>query len=141
MQLRKYILPVVAGVLAGMILQSFGEKAIHTAYPPPAGLSFSDKAAIASYMSQVPVAAMLLQLLNYALCAVVAGVVATMFSGRVHSRPAIVAGSLITLASVANIFMLPGQPMWFSAMSVVLHVPGAMLGYALSRVSAPAVGR
>lgn len=133
MGVRKYILPVVAGVMAGMMLQAFIEKGIHAMYPPPPGLDFRDKVAIANYMAQVPVAAMLLQLLNYLVCSLIAGAVATLLSGRAISRPALVVGGVITLASVANIVMLPGQPLWFLAVTLVTHIPAALMGYALVR--------
>lgn len=133
MSIRKYILPVVAGVMAGMMLQAFAEKGIHSVYPPPPGLDFRDKVAIASYMAQVPASAMMLQLLNYLVCSLIAGAVATLISGRVISRPALAVGIVITLASIANVFMLPGQPVWFVVISLLMHIPAALVGYALAR--------
>ncbi|MBX2905849.1 MAG: hypothetical protein KF744_07420 [Taibaiella sp.] len=133
MGIRKYILPVVAGVMAGMMVQAFIEKAIHASYPPPPGLDFRDKVAIANYMAQVPIAAMMMQLVNYFACSLLAGAVATLLSGRVISRPALVVGGIITLASVANMVMLPGQPLWFLVTTLLLHIPAALLGYALAR--------
>ena len=133
MGIRKYILPVVAGVMAGMMLQAFIENGIHAMYPPPQGLDFRDKTAIANYMAQVPASAMMLQLLNYFVCSLLAGAVATLFSGRAVSRPALIVGVIITLASVANMLMLPGQPLWFLAVTLLLHIPAALLGYAIAR--------
>ena len=133
MTVRKYILPVVAGVMAGMMLQAFIENGIHAMYPPPPGLDFKDKAAIANYMTQVPASAMMLQLLNYFVCSLLAGAVATLFSGRAVSSPALIVGVVITLASVANIIMLPGQPLWFLVVTLILHIPAALLGYAAAR--------
>jgi len=133
MGVRKYILPVVAGVMAGMMLQAFIEKGIHFMYPPPPGLDFRDKTAIANYMAQVPIAAMLLQLFNYFVCSLLAGAVATLLSGRAMSRPALVVGVVITLGSVANIVMLPGQPLWFLAVTLITHIPAALMGYAIAR--------
>jgi len=133
MGIRKCILPVVAGVMAGMMLQAFIEKGIHSMYPPPPGLDFRDKVAIANYMAHVPASAMALQLLNYFICSLIAGAVATLLSGRAMSRPALVVGVVITLASVANIVMLPGQPFWFVAVTLIIHVPAALIGYAVAR--------
>jgi hypothetical protein len=133
MGIRKYILPVVAGVMAGMMVQAFIEKAIHSMYPPPPGLDFRDKVAIANYLAQVPTSAMMLQLGNYFVCSLLAGAVATLLSGRVISRPALAVGIIITLASVANIFMLPGQPVWFLVITLLLHIPAALFGFALAR--------
>ncbi len=128
MRKTRYVLPVVAGVMSGMILQVMGEKLIHMIYPTPAGLDLQNREAIAAYMSQVPPIEFVLLLLNYAICSFVAGAVATFVVGREQRLPAIIVGSLITLGEVMNVAMIP-QPVWFSVLSLLSHLPLALLAF------------
>ena len=128
MRKTRYVLPVVAGVMSGMILQVLGEKLIHMIFPAPAGLDVQNKEAIAAYMSQVPTVEFVFLLVNYAICSFVAGAVATFVVGREHRSPAIIVGSLITLGEVLNVVMIP-QPIWFSALSLLSHLQMALLAY------------
>jgi hypothetical protein len=135
MNITKYILPGVAGTMLAMILQVFGEKGIHLSYPPPAGLDYHDKAALAQYSAQIPTQEFLLLLANYAVCSLVGGIMATTVSGRDGKAYAIIVGIVLTLAEVFNVMMMP-QPFWFSAMSLLMHLPFAFLGYLLVRKKA-----
>ncbi len=130
--IKKLILPVVSGTMAGMILQVIGEKWIHSIYPPPPGISPDNKAVLEEYISHLPSQAFLLMLGNYALCSFVAGLTATFVSGRNTMVPALVAGGIITMGGVFNATMIP-QPVWFSAVSVLLHLPMAFLGYVIAK--------
>ncbi len=132
MSKTKYILPGVSGIMSAMILQVFGEKGIHLIYPPPPELDFRDKAALAAYSAQVPQQEFLLLLANFALCSLIGGAVATLVSGRGDKMPAIIVGSVLTLAEIFNVVMIP-QPVWFSAACLLSHVPFAFLGYLLFR--------
>ncbi len=136
MRKTRYVLPVVAGVMSGMILQVLGEKLIHMIFPAPAGLDVQNKEAIAAYMSQVPPVEFVFLLVNYAICSFVAGAVATFVVGREHRSPAIIVGSLITLGEVLNVAMIP-QPIWFSALSLLSHMPFALLAYKVFGRPAP----
>lgn len=128
MRKTRYVLPVVAGVMSGMILQVLGEMFIHMVFPAPVGLDLQNREAIAAYMSQVPTIEFVFILLNYAICSFVAGVVATFVVGRQHRLPAIVVGVLITLGGVMNVLTIP-QPVWFSALSLLSHLPLALLAF------------
>jgi len=119
--------------MSGMMLQAFGEKGIHAIYPPPAGMDFHDKAALTAYVAQIPSQEFLLLLANYGVCSLIAGIVASMISGRNIMLPALIVGSIITLGEVFNVMMLPGQPVWFSAASLLIHLPFALVGYAVVR--------
>ncbi len=128
MRKTRYVLPVVAGVMSGMMLQVMGEKLIHMIYPAPAGLDLQNREAIAAYMAQVPPAEFVFLLLNYAICSFIAGAVATFVVGREQRIPAIIVGSLITLGEVMNVLTIP-QPVWFSALSLLSHLPLALLAF------------
>ncbi|MBL7691626.1 MAG: hypothetical protein JNM41_08520, partial [Flavipsychrobacter sp.] len=108
--------------------QVLGEMLIHMVFPAPAGLDLQNREAIAAYMSQVPTVEFVLLLVNYAICSFVAGAVATFVVGRQHRLPAIIVGALITLGGVMNVLTIP-QPTWFSALSLLSHLPLALLAY------------
>lgn len=133
MKRTKYILPVVAGVMLGMMLQAFGEKGIHAIYPPPAGITLEDEGALRAYIAQLPFGAFALLIANYLVSSFIAGVISTHIAGRQTIAPAMIAGVLITIASIANAFMIPGQPLWFSVVSILTHLPCTLAGYALVR--------
>ncbi len=128
MAITKYVLPVVVGVMAGVILITFGEMGLHHIYPLPAGIGMNDKAALAEAMSKMPVNAFLLLLLNYIVCSFLAGMIATLVAGRSAKIPAIVVGIALTLAGAYNIVMVP-QPLWFSAVNLLSYLPFAYVGY------------
>lgn len=128
MRIRSYILPVVAGTMTGMILQVVGEKIIHSVYPVPEGTRLDNKEELAAYITTLPTSAFLLLLLNYAVCTMIAGAVATLIAQDGSKRPAIAVGSIITLGGIFNIALMPFQPMWVSAMSVLLFIPSALVG-------------
>lgn len=129
MDYKRYIVPVVAGVMGSMVVQAFGEQGIHMMYPPPSGITFTDKVAIAAYIGSLPAMAFVLLLADYIICAFLAGAVATFVSGRESSRPAIMAGVFTTLASLLNVVRMPGQPLWFSFLSVLVYLPVAYVAF------------
>ncbi len=133
MDIKKYILPVVAGVMSGMILQTFGEQYIHSLYPLPPGVGLDNPKALEAYIAGLPAAAFLMLLVNYALCSCIAGVVSTLVGGRNTIVPAAIAGGIILLGGIFNIVIMPHQPYWFSACSLLSHPLFALLGYQLAK--------
>lgn len=129
----KYVLPTVVGTMSGMILQTLGEKAIHTAYPPPPGISLDNPEILAKYITTLPNAAFLMLLANFAMCSLATGIISTLVVGRESMRPALIASIILTLAQVFNIYLLPPQPMWFVICSILAHIPFTLLGYFISR--------
>lgn len=132
MKLKSYILPVVAGSMTGMILQVVGEKLIHSIYPVPEGTRLDNKEELAAYITTLPTNAFFLLLLNYAVCTMIAGMVATLITQDNSKRPAIVVGCLITLGGLFNIALMPFQPIWVSVVSVLVFLPAAILGYVIA---------
>ena len=128
MAITKYVLPVVVGVMAGVILITFGEMGVHYIYPLPAGIDMNDKAGLVAAMSKMPVNAFVLLLINYMVCAFLAGMIATLVAGRSAKIPAIVVGIALTLAGAFNMVMVP-QPLWFSVINLLSYFPLAYLGY------------
>jgi hypothetical protein len=129
MSISKLILPVVAGVMSGMILQVLGERGVHALYPMPVSFGMSGKESISLFFSQVPISFYLLILLNICLVTLVAGVVSTFVYAKASAIPAIIVGIIISLGEVYSSAKIEGNPVIFSVLCVVLHIPMAWLGY------------
>jgi len=127
MAMRKYVLPVVAGVMSGMMLLRVGERAIHAANPPAAGLNLENKAELEQYIAALPSSAFVMMTALYIFCTALAGTIARLVSGGSNRAP-LVAGIFITLAAVLNVAMIPVQPLWFSVVSIIVVIPAALAG-------------
>jgi hypothetical protein len=132
MGLTKYVLPVVVGAMAGMILITLGEMWIETMFPLPAGTDKYDVDSLAKAMKTMPDKAFVLLLVNYMICSFGAGAIATLVAKRVLMRPAIVVGIVLTLAGLYNVINLP-HPAWFTAVNLIVYLPFAYLGYLVTR--------
>jgi len=135
----KYILPVLAGVLTGMVLILLGENYIHSLYPFPAGIDPSDKSDLAAYIRTLPDKAFVLLIINYAVCSFLAGLVATLVAKRIALRPALVVGIVLTIGGLYDIVYMP-QPLWVSLFSMLVYLPFAYFGYLVVRKNASPAG-
>ena len=127
MNVTRNILPVLAGVVGGMILIFVGELAIHALYP-----SMDNVAGLETGMASIPATAFILIILNYAACSFLAGIISTMVSRRVANLPALVVGIVLSIAGIYNALNVP-QPAWVSVTSVLMFLPFAYLGYFVAR--------
>ena len=133
MRATQYILPVVAGFMSGMILQTFGEQGVHALYPLPTGVGLGNPVALEAFLASLPAKAFLLLLANYVLCAFIAGIIATLIIGRKNIAPAFITGALLTLASIYSINLMPHQPLWFTTVSLLSQLSFALLGYLVTK--------
>jgi hypothetical protein len=113
MGFTKYILPVVAGVMSGVILMTFGEVRVETIYGN-GGL--------------MPDTAFMILVAMYAAGSFLAGVISTVVAQRTTAIPAVVAGITLTLAGIYNMMHLP-HPKWFGIVNLVAYLPFAFAGY------------
>ena len=138
MQITKYVLPVVVGAMSGMILITLGEMAIHNVYPLPPGTDLYDADSLAKAMKQMPQSALLFLLVNYVISSFLAGIIATLISGRITFRPAMVVGIVLTLAGLYNVVVLP-HPLWFSIINLLVYFPFVYFGYLVVRKKEPTI--
>ncbi len=136
MQITKYILPVVVGIILGAILINQGENLVIKFYPLPPGINQHDKEAIAIALKQMPLSAFLFLLVNYALCSLIAGVISTLIAKRTTLIPAIVVGIFLTAGGLFNVISIK-HPMWFSILNLFIYLPFTYLGYMAVRVKEP----
>ncbi len=121
--LRK-ILAVVFGVVAAVIVIIAIEALGHAIYPPPAGLDFTNRGAMETYVAGLPVGALLSVMLAW-LAATFAGGLLACFIGR--EKPYVFAGivgALVLTGTVINLMSIP-HPLWFSVTSVVAIIATA----------------
>ena len=119
--------------MLGMMLQVLGEKAIHAIYPPAATMQLNNKEDYVAYVATLPAMAFILLLVNYVVCTTIAGAVATLIPDVDTRRPALVVGIILTLGAIFNAMFMPFQPMWVSAVSVLVMLPSALAGYAVGK--------
>ncbi len=133
MELSKYILPVVAGAMSGMVLITFGvELVIHKMYPDPSGADVHAAGFLAKYVLGLPTGAFVAMLVNYGICSFAAGIISTVIAKRERKIPAIVSGVLLTLAGLYYVIKMP-YPMWFAVVSLLVYLPFTLLGYTVAR--------
>lgn len=128
MSIARYVLPVVVGAMAGMMLIAVGQWAMSAIYPLPPGTDLQDMKSVAKAMAAMPAGAYGVLLANYIICSFCAGLVATLVAKRVTARPAVVVGMVLTLAGLYNVISLP-QPLWFSITNLLVYLPFSYLGY------------
>lgn len=131
MRITQYVLPVVVGAMAGMILITLGETAIEQLYPLPPDTDKYDVESLAKAMKTMPEKGFMLLIVNYIICSFLAGLIATLVARRTASRPAVVVGIVLTLAGLYNAINLP-HPQWFY-LHLLVYLPFTYLGYLLVR--------
>lgn len=121
---------VLVGVIMSMvaigILQSLG----HWMYPPPADLDPSDTAAFAAAVAAMPVMALVMVLLSYAVGTFAGAWLATRIGGQ--SFHAFLVGGVMTLAGISNMLTAP-HPMWFTVVGTLVFLPSAWMASRLAR--------
>ncbi len=135
MQVTKYILPVVVGTMAAMMLIKLGETAIIKMYLPP-GINQNDLAAISEVVKQLPLSAFLFLLINYIVCSFLGGIISTLISKRETMLPMLVVGIALTLGGLYNVMSIK-HPMWFAVISLFSYLPFSYFGYWAVRKKEP----
>lgn len=131
MRVTKYILPVIVGLISGMILITFGETLIRNQYPLPPGAE-NKRELLEAALNNMPDKAYIMLLINYVVCSFLAGMIATLVAGRTTARPMLVVGIVLTLAGLYNVISLP-QRLWFSIVNLLVYLPCTWLGYLAAR--------
>ncbi|MDQ6801104.1 MAG: hypothetical protein M3041_09735 [Acidobacteriota bacterium] len=121
---------VIAGIIVAVLVVEIAELAVHYLYPPPPGYNMRDMNDVKKFVATLPLLAMMLVLIGWAIGTVLGTFVASKI-GR--SRiPAYVVGGLLLVGGIANAVMIP-QPVWFSIVSFIIYIGGTIIGAAASR--------
>ena len=130
------ILGVVAGAITAFavigIVQMIGSM---FAPQPPKNIEYMTREEMTAYIASLPIGSLLTVIFGYMLGSLAGGWMATKITKERHNLvPALIVGILLTLAGLANFFvMVPGQPAWFVVVCLLIYIPFALLGHRLAR--------
>jgi hypothetical protein len=131
---RKILAVAVAWIVAVAIMLIV-EMCNSIVIMPPSDAVMKDPAAMREFMANGPTLAYVIVLIGYIIASFVGGFIVTKMSRRESpglTLP-IVIGVLLELGMIANIFMLPGQPIWFLIIGLLVFVPLSLLGHRFAR--------
>ncbi|MEJ7624903.1 MAG: hypothetical protein WKF34_12995 [Pyrinomonadaceae bacterium] len=130
------ILAVIVGIIAALAVIMIVQMMNALIVPPPPAEVMNDAGRLAAYMVAMPTAAYIVVLIGYVLGSFAGGFIVTKMSRKVGGSQtlAVVIGVVLMIAGILNFFILvPGQPIWFVAASLLSYVPLAWLGYRVAR--------
>jgi hypothetical protein len=126
------ILAVVAGfILANLVIVGV-EMVSSLIYRPPPGFNPRDPEAMRELMAVMPAGAWLMVALAWFLGTAVGAAVAVRIGRQAPAALAVVIGSLLLAAGVANMLMLP-HPGWFVPAGLAMFPLGAYVGLLIGR--------
>ena len=124
---------VGAGLVVSFVLMTLVQALSVRLFPPPPGMDLSDPAALARFMQQLPLGALLLVALSYAVGSVGGGVGVGLVARHAAYGLAAVVGGLLTIAGFMNLAAIP-HPAWFAVVTTLTYVPCTLLGaYAVAQ--------
>lgn len=133
---RKILAVIVAMITSTMIIWIAEMISTMAAPTYPKNAEYMSRDEWTAYISSMPARAFAIILVGYIIAAFAGGFIATKMGRRWSPGPslALIVGVLLTLGGVANFFvMLPGQPLWFIAVSLVCYIPFSLLGYRIAK--------
>jgi len=123
---------VVSGVFAMMIVITFVELAnAKFFFPAPAGLDWSDSAAVAAFAASLPATALAMVLLGWLLGAFVGAAVAALITARHRLPCALVVGALVVAGTIQSALTI-AHPTWMIVAGILLPLPLAYLAARLA---------
>lgn len=130
------ILAVVVALIAAFAIMMVIQMLNSMVVQPPSADVMGDPAKLKEFMAGLPGTAYLVVLISYLLAAFAGGFIVTKMARQVSTGPtlAVIIGAILTFGGILNFFvMLPGQPVWFIAASLVSYIPVALFGYRLAK--------
>lgn len=127
---------VLAGALAGGMVNMGLIYAGAALMPPPPGVDVNDVASIDAHIGEYSVAQLLAPFVAHALGTLVGAFVACRIASTPTSRwvAALVIGALNLLGGIMAVQMIPSAPLWFDVLDlVVAYIPMALLGARLAK--------
>ena len=130
------ILALVVALFAAFAIMMVVQMLNAILVQPPSADVMADPPKLKEFMAGLPGTAYLVVLISYVLAAFAGGFIVTKMARQVSSGPtlAVIIGAILMMGGVLNFFvMLPGQPTWFVAASLVCYIPLALLGHRFAR--------
>lgn len=126
------ILAVFVGVFSGGLVVWFVQTLGQKIYPPPAGLQFKDKVAMADYIANAPVGSALFVILAYAIGAFVAGLITQLIFKSHRVIEPLITGTILLLAGYSTLTAV-AHPTWMVVLGCAVFLPFAYVGGWLMR--------
>ena len=127
----KYVVRAILGVVVGILVCGAVIASVQmigmAVYPPPADIDWNDREALRQIIEQMPLGSMLFILASYTLGTFCGAWLAARIAGHRPLIPALIVAGFFLLASVVNLYSLPGHPTWFMIANLALFVPVAWL--------------
>ncbi len=129
------ILSVVVALIVAFAVMMIIEMLNSLQLTRPSAEVIADRAKLAEYMANGPARAYIVVLIGYFLASFAGGFIVTKMSHQVTQTMTlpIVIGAILTLGMVANLFMLPGQPLWFAVLGLLIFIPTSLLGHRVAK--------
>jgi hypothetical protein len=132
----RIILAVVVALIVAMAVIMIIQMGNVMVVRPPADEVVRDPGQLRQFLANMPVTAYVVILISYILGAFAGGFIVTKMSRRESpgtSLPILI-GVVLTIAGLLNFFVvLPGQPIWFIALSLLSYIPMSLLGHRFAR--------
>ena len=129
------ILAVVVAMITALAIMMIVEMINSVVIMPPSADVMKDPDKLREFMANGPVKAYIIVLIGYFLAAFAGGFIVTKMSRRESPGMTlpIIIGVLLTVGMIGNLFLLPGQPLWFAVAGLLLFIPVTLFGHRLAR--------
>lgn len=129
------ILAVIVALIVAIAIMMIVEMINSMVIASPSADIMKDPAKLGEYMANGPIKAYVIVLIGYLLASFAGGFIVTKMSRRESPGMTlpIIIGMILMLFMVANILMLPGQPIWFIALALITFIPLSLLGHRFAR--------
>ena len=91
--------------------------------------NMSEKEAFTAFISDLPFTACLILLFAHTTGTIVAGFIATLFSGEARPITATAVGTIMLILALINLTTITSHPVWFQIAEVIIYIPAAILGF------------
>lgn len=124
------ILAVIVALIAATAVMMIVEMLNSFLLPRPSSDILGDPAKLREYMANGPTMAYVVVLIGYFLGAFIGGFIVKNMSRRESPGIAmpLLIGVILTVLGVVNFVMLPGQPVWFIILALLIFIPSALFG-------------
>ncbi len=124
----KRVMAVLLGLAVGSATVWLVQRSGQLLYAPPPPVDPDDVEAMRRMLAGLPPMAFAVMLLAWAVGALAGGYVAARLAPADKAGHALVVGALQLAAGSATVLMIPGHPVWFVAIGLLLFLPMAWLG-------------
>jgi len=127
------IAAVIVGLVSAVLIFLIAENLNAAIHPYPTTLDFTDSSAVETYFNNQPLLFWFVVLIGWAVGSFVCGLVSKAISKSNNKNLAYIAGGVLTLSGVANIFSLP-HPTWFIIVGLLVFIPFVIAGHKIYKL-------